>query len=660
MSEIDRLQKRFEREKKARHSAESILEQISQQLFERNQQLVSLSNDLERQVTERTKDLTKARDLALQAAKAKSEFIANMSHEIRTPLNGILGILNILSKADLATREKELVGTARWSGKHLLDIVNEILDFSKIEAGKLQLDPCPISLPKLITAAAQSFETQCQDQGIVLHLDIEPGFPEWVMGDPHHIRQIINNLVSNAVKFTKQGSVTLRLTKQKSAYQIQVTDTGIGMTEQQLAKIFTAFDQADTSTTREYGGTGLGLTITQRIVHLMGGRIEVKSQRNSGSTFTVILPLTLTEKPEHDQTNIEQQGMPQFNQQPILLVEDNEINQLIASTMLEDANLNVSICNNGAEALDAVQQKDYQLVFMDLQMPVMGGLEATDKIRQLGGKFTELPIIAMTAHASQEHIDETKRHGMQGHLSKPIEPTQVYQCLVRFLSDAPTQVLEPQMDAQPDATNPVNEALPGIDLQDVLNRIKGNKKLLGSLLQQFRQDQQQCWIEISDLIDSNDWPAAKSKAHTLKGSAANLGMQPLSEIASRLDQQLKQQSAENTPELLSQLEAETKQVLASIETFLQIESNPQSGDTKQDTTTENTISALEHIAIQIKTDFPEAESRLNTLMGYAHDEAIATQLDQLAALMDQFELDKAEQQLTDILEMMREGKSDGR
>ena len=288
----DRLQKRLQRAKRAREEAERLLEEKSRELFLRNQELEQLSKTLEQKVLERTEDLKRARDHALKATQAKSHFIANMSHEIRTPLNGVLGILEMLRDKCSEDEQQQLVNIATRSGRHLLQVVNEILDFSKIEAGELSIHLEPVNILKELDTVMTPMQTVAESKDLHLSIVLPGQFPKLVELDSLRFRQIVNNILSNAIKFTETGTISLLLEKiEHDQFLLRVSDTGIGMTVEQIDHVFSDFVQADSSISRKFGGTGLGLAITQKLVILMGGEINVNSKPGVGSTFEIKLPL---------------------------------------------------------------------------------------------------------------------------------------------------------------------------------------------------------------------------------------------------------------------------------------------------------------------------------------------------------------------------------
>ncbi|MEN8635788.1 CHASE domain-containing protein [Pseudoalteromonas distincta] len=357
-----------------------------------------------------------AKELAEQASQAKSEFLANMSHEIRTPMNGILGTLQLLQEQPLNEKSKEYLKKSLYSTRSLTTIINDILDFSKIEAGKLSLEHKPFDLFELIHHLESDLGLQASDKNIYLKFVINIKHKHWV-GDPVRLRQVFLNLISNAIKFTSKGGVTVtfRLTDENKIC-CSISDTGIGISEKAIERLFERFEQAEQSTTREYGGTGLGLPITKSLIGLMNGEIKVTSQLGSGSQFYVYLPLDQAQIDENILTakNVE---FPDLTGKTILLAEDNKINQLVASAMLEPTKATIIIANNGLEAVSLYESHKPDIIFMDIQMPKMDGLQACKQIKALD---SEQIIIALTANVFTEQ-KEIYRQLFDGYVSKPIE-----------------------------------------------------------------------------------------------------------------------------------------------------------------------------------------------------------------------------------------------
>ncbi len=394
---------------------------------------------ISRSVNYFARELNIAKDMAEASNRSKSAFLANMSHEIRTPMNAIIGFTHIVSQSSLTTEQRNQIGKIESSSKFLLSIINDILDFSKIEAGKLDVERIPFELGTVVDNVASAAKAKALAKKLDFSVEMDKKLPRTALGDPVRVFQILNNLCDNAIKFTQAGNVFLRVRviedrAEEILVRFDVADQGIGLSAEQMSKLFQPFTQAEASTTRRFGGTGLGLAISKSLSELMGGGITVESTPGAGSTFSVLIPL--------GKTNALVQTSPQgtlgehldYSDKHILLVEDNEINQEILLALMENTKAQIDVAGNGQEALDMVAGKSYDLIFMDVQMPVMDGLTATRSIRALpDNPNAHAPIIAMTAHAMTEDVKMCMDAGMDAHIAKPIEPDVLYSIIAKWL-----------------------------------------------------------------------------------------------------------------------------------------------------------------------------------------------------------------------------------
>lgn len=391
-----------------------------------NQYLLGISEDVTDQKTLEEK-LLNAHEEAISASKMKSEFVATLSHEIRTPLNGVIGMTSLLLDTELSTEQRDYGEIIRSSASTLLTLVNDILDLSKAEAGKIDLDIINFDLGQVVVDIERTLGLSAKNKGLKLLKSIEMDLPPYLKGDPTRLRQVLSNLVNNAIKFTSHGSVTIEIHKEKQTsnqilLRIEVTDTGIGIPEISLGRMFQAFSQADASTTRKFGGTGLGLSISKHLVTMMGGEIGVKSIAGMGSTFWFTLPVEIGSSQLAEASALEEVSVKVQSKLRILVAEDNSVNQLIAIKMLEKLGHTAVAVANGKEALDALSIAPYDLVFMDCQMPEMDGYEATKLIRNSKNlKCNDIPIIAMTANAMAGDREKCIEAGMNDYVSKPMK-----------------------------------------------------------------------------------------------------------------------------------------------------------------------------------------------------------------------------------------------
>ena len=691
--EVEKYKARAAREKEARKEAELILEEKSLELYQSNLELKELTRSLETRVQERTLELQVALDEAIRLAEVKSEFLANMSHELRTPLNGVLGMLTLLKNTQLSSKQSKLVSTATNSGELLLALINDVLDFTKLDNDKLELEHIKFNPSELIQLTCEPFATEALSKNLELIYFISPSIPSLLVGDPTRIKQIITNIVANALKFTEQGEITVSAQFEQNEFVISVADTGIGMTEEQLDKVLDKFSQANESTTRKFGGTGLGLSICKLLVELMSGMLLISSEEGKGSCFEIRLPLevggessALVFPPEigerkvllifqHEQLldhveellmhwtfrdidtafsfdlasallginqydlvivgpkiqletyedvtqvirehnseceiisyweagtaikseqnhimlhlpvkqsdlydslilktdpNKRLSAMENLSEQAdyggssVLLVEDNLVNQQVAQELLSLFNCEVTIANNGQEALELVQLQVFDIILMDIQMPVMDGISATNAIRELGGTFTELPIIALTAHNLAGDKEKSISAGMQDHITKPIEVKELNRVLNHYLANDFELDLEISTKSQ--------EQYPGLAVEEAMERVLGSTDLYIRITKEFARITKIKVLELKDAVGQHDQSALLRISHTIKGSAANIAANDLSKHAATLEA-IAKQSEEFTQDQIDELSSELQaldesasEVFASIEQYLE-------------------------------------------------------------------------------------------
>ena len=500
--------------------------------------ILGISRDItERDIAE--KAVRHAKDLAEEATKMKSEFLANMSHEIRTPMNAIIGMSHLALKTNLTPKKKDYITKIQLSGDHLLRIINDILEFSKIEAGKLTIEQTDFEFENVLANLTSLISDKVNEKGLNLVVNIEPKIPRYLKGDALRLGQILINYVNNAVKFTEQGDIFIDVkllieTECEVCLHFSVRDTGIGLTPEAQTKLFQPFQQADSSISRKYGGTGLGLAISKQLATLMAGEIGVESELGKGSNFWFTAKLAKSNgyTNHYEDANLTS-ALTRIKGAAILIVEDNEFNQEVIMGLLAEHGFEITMANNGKEAVGLIAQGHYDMVLMDMHMPIMDGVRATIEIRR-DARFNELPIISMTANAMVQDREKCVIAGMNDHLVKPIYPDDLFRMLLKWI--------RPRYNNALSFTNHItveqSDELPKIDdlnVELVLRRIGGRKSIYLNMLCNYAPNQESMPAELRAALDANDYKAAERIAHTSQGVNGNIGATNLQVMAGELE-----------------------------------------------------------------------------------------------------------------------------
>jgi len=506
-----------------------------------------------------------AKEKAETAVKAKQQFLSNMSHEIRTPMNAIIGFTKVVLKTELTAKQKEYLMAIKMSGDTMIVLINDILDLAKVDAGKMSFEKIPFRLENSINSMTHLFETKIQEKNLVLVKQYDARIPEILLGDPVRLNQIILNLVSNAVKFTTKGTITISVkllteTEENASIEFAVSDTGIGIAPSKIGQIFDNFQQASTSTSRLFGGTGLGLAIVKQLVEQQGGQIQVESELEKGSRLSFILDFPKSkEEPEFDQSIEEpKKGIKNIK---VLVVEDMALNQLLMKTLLEDYGFEHDIAANGLIAIEKMKQKDYDIILMDLQMPEMNGFEATDYIRT--SLKSRIPIIALTADVTTVDLAKCRAVGMNDYIAKPVEDRLLYSKIIGLvkkpvivISENP-ELIEPQESKKNRCT----------DLDYLNQRTRSNSKLMLEMIGLYLEQTPRLIQSIKQGWTDKNWELLNAAIHKIIPSFLIMGINSEYEMMARKVQEfaMSQKQIEGIHEMVLQIEKICVQACSELE-----------------------------------------------------------------------------------------------
>lgn len=489
---------------------------------------------------------------AEDAVKAKQQFLSNMSHEIRTPMNAIIGFTKVLLKTELTAKQKEYLTAIKLSGDALIVLINDILDLAKVDAGKMIFEQIPFKMSFSISAMLHLFEAKIQEKNLVLIKEYDSRIPKVLVGDPVRLHQIILNLVSNAVKFTTKGQITVSVRllnedDEQATIEFTVADTGIGIPENKLDKIFENFQQASSETSRLYGGTGLGLAIVKQLVESQGGTIHVKSEVNKGSTFSFTLSFLKTKEEAESEIEILELDTEITNIK-VLVVEDIALNQLLMKTILDDFDFECDVAENGKIAIEKLKIKDYDIVLMDLQMPEMNGFEATDYIRKT--LFSDIPIIALTADVTTVDLAKCKAVGMNDYIAKPVDERLLYS---KILSLVKKNMLADKPVGGEDNHAEKNKC---IDLAYLSKQTKSNPELMMEMISLYLKQTPVLVSTMKQSMKNKDWDSLYSAVHKMIPSFAIMGISSNYENMAKAIQEYAstQQQTDEISDLVLQLE----------------------------------------------------------------------------------------------------------
>ena len=515
--------------------------------------------------------------IAENAVKAKQQFLSNMSHEIRTPMNAIIGFTKVVLKTDLTAKQKEYLNAIKMSGDALIVLINDILDLAKVDAGKMTFEKTPFKMKSSITAMLHLFETKIQEKNLRLVTEYDSNIPEVLVGDPVRLHQIILNLVSNAVKFTTKGKITVSVDllheeEDKVIIQFSVTDTGIGISKEKIGKIFENFQQASSGTSRLYGGTGLGLAIVKQLVESQGGSIRVKSIVDEGSIFSFTLSFQKTSSEAELENEIVELDT-EIKNIKVLVVEDIPLNQLLMKTLLDEFGFARDIAENGKIAIEKLKTNDYDIILMDLQMPEMNGFEATEYIRETMN--SKIPIIALTADVTTVDLAKCKAVGMNDYIAKPVDERLLYSKIIGILKKPKLEKTNTSLAKNQEGKNITEKKIKCIDLVYLNQKTKSNPKLMMEMISLYLSQTPPLINTIKQSLEDKNWQLLGAAAHKMIPSFSIMGIGANFENLAKKIQEFAvvQEHTEKINDLVVQLEEICLQACSELEEELSVIKN---------------------------------------------------------------------------------------